>query len=51
MGWIRCRLSFYLLRAPIMCIRGARSSRGHAAREYDVPMDLVSSVSQIPQLE
>ena len=51
MGWIRCRLSFSLLRASIMCIRGARSSRGHAAREYDVPMDLVSSVSRIPQLE
>ena len=26
-GWVRCRLSFALLRASIMSIRGARSSR------------------------
>ena len=25
MGWIRCRLSFALVRSAIMCIRGARS--------------------------
>ncbi len=28
--WLRCRLSFSLLRSAIQCIRGARSSRGHA---------------------
>ena len=26
MGWLRCQLSFALLRASIMCIRGRRSS-------------------------
>ena len=26
MGWLRCKLSFSLLRSAIMCIRGARSS-------------------------
>ena len=25
-GWLRCRLSFFLLRSSIMCIRGTRSS-------------------------
>ena len=29
MGWIRCCLSFSLLRSAIACIRGARSSSGH----------------------
>ena len=31
MGWIRCHLSFSLLRASIMCFRGARSSSLEAA--------------------
>ena len=26
MGWLRCKLSFSLLRSAIMCIRGVRSS-------------------------
>ena len=30
-GWVRCRLSFALLRASIMSIRGARSSRHRPA--------------------
>ena len=29
MQWIRCRLSFSLLRSAIMCLRGSRSSRHH----------------------
>ena len=33
MNWIRCRLSFALLRASIMSIRGARSSRRHPTTE------------------
>ncbi len=32
MCWLRCRLSFSLLRSVIMSIRGARSSCGHAVR-------------------
>ena len=46
MGWIRCRLSFSLLRSAIMCIRGARSSQGHATRQP--PIDLVTSESLVP---
>ena len=30
MGWLRCCLSFSLLRSSIQCIRGARSNQGHA---------------------
>ena len=30
--WLRCRLTFSLLRSAIQAIRGARSSVGHAAR-------------------
>ena len=30
MAWIRCRLSFALLRSSIMCIRGARRLLGPA---------------------
>jgi len=32
MGWLRCVLSFSLLRSAIACIRGARSSIGHVHR-------------------
>ena len=28
-NWLRCRLTFSLLRSEIMCIRGSRSSAGH----------------------
>ncbi len=48
MGWIRCRLSFSLLRSAIMCIRGARSSQGNATRQQDAPIDLVARESLIP---
>ena len=30
-NWLRCRLSFSLLRSSIMCIRGSRSSANHPA--------------------
>ena len=30
--WLRVRLSFSLLRSAIQCIRGARSSKGHAEK-------------------
>ena len=29
MGWLRCRLSFAILRSAIMCLRGSRSSYHH----------------------
>ena len=41
MGWIRCHLSFALLRASIMSIKGARSSASHRALEgLQEPFDL-----------
>jgi hypothetical protein len=43
MGWIRCRLSFSLLRSAIMCLRGTRSVVGRAAQP-DAPINLVSSL-------
>ena len=38
-SWIRCKLTFALLRASIMSIRGARSSRHHAVS--DASPDLI----------
>ena len=40
-GWLRCRLSFSLLRASIMCIRGARSSANHVDKSQSVPIDII----------
>ena len=44
MNWLRCRLSFALLHAAIQCIRGARSSRGHAF--FTPQIDLAASETQ-----
>ena len=40
--WIRCLIGFALLRATILCLRGARSSANQAIRNNvaDCPMDL-----------
>ena len=43
LSWIRCRLSFALLRASIMSIRGARSSRHHPATENPIDLQLAES--------
>ena len=47
MNWLRCRISFALLRSAIQCIRGARSSRGHAILS---PVDLVTAEAHINHL-
>lgn len=40
-NWIYCKLSFALLRALIISVRGARSSRQHAVSEASQePIDL-----------
>ena len=44
MNWLRCRLSFALLRAAIQCIRGARSSCGYAF--FTPQIDLATSETQ-----
>ena len=46
MGWLRCKLSFTLLRSSILCIRGTRSSGGHSIREPPL-VDLISSEVQL----
>ena len=48
MGWLRCTLGFSLLKSFIQCIRGARSTQGHAV--YSVPcpsIDVIHSKCQI----
>ena len=43
MAWIRCCLSFSLLRSSIQCIRGGRSATGRTFKQPIPPLDLVSS--------
>ena len=46
-GWIHCRLSFALLRASIMSVRGARSSEKRPANgALHIPVDLQSAKGQ-----
>ena len=48
--WLRCKLSFSLLRSAIMCLRGARSSFHHPAGPSKTrePIDLTCSEGRIP---
>jgi len=41
--WLRCHLSFFLLRSVIMCLRGARSSCG---RPQPATRDISLAVSE-----
>ena len=42
-AWIRCQLSFSLVRSSVMCLRGARSSYHRPARpDCDIPLDVPS---------
>ena len=43
MAWLRCTLSFSLLRAAIQCIRGSRSAGGKAEKQLLPSVDLVVS--------
>ena len=47
MAWIRCSLSFSLLRSSIQCIKGARSAGGRASKQLIPPIDLVSTEAKI----
>ena len=44
--WLRCRISFSLIRSAIQALRGARSSQGHAAR-LPVALELTIAEAQI----
>ena len=46
MGWIRCRLSFAILRSAILCIRGSRSSRHRPVRELNI--ELAAAEGHVP---
>ena len=43
MNWLRCLLSFSLLRSAIRCFRGARSSKGSWVIGPQIPSDLINS--------
>ena len=42
-SWLRCRLTFSLLRSSISCIRGAQSRVGHAIRHSPVPLAILEA--------
>ena len=44
--WLRCSISFSLLRSAIQCIHGTRSSRGHPIK-LSPPLDLVHKEAHI----
>ena len=46
LSWVRCLLSFSLLRSAIQCIRGARSSCGQPTSSSP-PLDLIVSEAQL----
>ena len=50
MQWIRCRLSYSLLRSAIMCLRGSRSSRHHPEHHpiSGGSIDLACSMGWVP---
>ena len=48
-GWLRCQLSFAILRTSIMYIRGSRSSFHHPAHEMDIV--LAQQRARFPLLE
>ena len=49
MGWVRCCLSFSLLRSAIRCLRGSRSSKGRFGHSLGTaPTDLIKVETKLP---
>ena len=48
LAWLRCHFSFSLLRSAITCLRGARSTTGHASYATHDSIDLAVSEGRIP---
>ena len=46
-NWIRCRLSFSLLRSSLLCIRGTRSHTHNAIKNSDISIELALSESHL----
>ena len=52
MWWIRCCLSFSLLRSAIRCLRGSRSSKGSFGHSLgSTPIDLIQVESRLPLIK
>ena len=47
MGWIRCCISFSLIRSAVMCVRGSRSSYHHPISPSSMPADLVAMEGRV----
>ncbi len=47
MHWLRCRLSFSLLRSAIMCLRGSRSARHHPSSPPSAAIDLACAEGRV----
>ena len=48
MGWLRCRISFALLRSTLVCLRGSRPFRPKKDKDEDV-IELAVSEARIWQ--
>ena len=48
MGWLRCKISFAILRSAVMCIRGSRSSKNHPIKD-NMDINLACSEGNVPQ--
>ncbi|XP_062508484.1 uncharacterized protein LOC134184756 [Corticium candelabrum] len=42
-NWLRCRLSFALLRACVMCLRGCRSKLHRTSRDFNILLEAAES--------
>ena len=50
-SWLRCSLSFSLVRSAVSCLRGARSSFHHPFRsDANVPMEVAISEGRVPSI-
>ena len=50
MSWMRCHLSFSLLRSAIMCLRGSRSKNGYVPTYQPDSIDTIVHEARIPRL-
>ena len=50
-SWLRCSLSFSLVRSAVMCLQGARSSFHHPFRSAaNVPLEVAISEGRVPNI-
>ena len=51
LAWLRCTLSFAILRSSIQCIQGARSAAGCPSGNVVLPVDLILSEAGFDNLQ